>query len=86
MEIKYMTEQEKLALNPGYLSKNFVLLDTEGKEYLKNLSQQLLFIQYPLVLPSPMQKGIQAGTKRGVRGMSGGELNQIFRKSKGVLR
>ncbi|MDR3171819.1 MAG: hypothetical protein LBU17_09365 [Treponema sp.] len=47
-----MTEQEKLA----YLSKNFVLLDTEGKEYLKNLSQQLLFIQYPLVLPSPIQK------------------------------
>jgi hypothetical protein len=40
-------EQEKLE----YLSRSFKLLKQEGKDYIENLSRQLLYIQYPNVRP-----------------------------------
>ncbi|GHU95158.1 hypothetical protein FACS189479_08540 [Spirochaetia bacterium] len=42
-----MTEQEKIV----YLSKNFNFLDKAGKEYLKNVSIQLFFVQHPIFPP-----------------------------------
>jgi hypothetical protein len=54
------TEQE----NVEYLSKNFVLLDQEGKEYLENVSRQLLYVQYPNVRPQVGQKKLEAGEKQ----------------------
>jgi hypothetical protein len=47
-----MTEREKLE----YLSRNFGLLNREGKDYLRNVSRQLLYVQYPIVPPSAGKK------------------------------
>jgi hypothetical protein len=46
------TEQEKVE----YLSKNFIFLDQEGKEYLETLSRQLLYVQCPNVKPAEVLK------------------------------
>jgi hypothetical protein len=47
-----MTEQEKL----DHLSKNFGLLNKQGQNYLRQVARQLLYVQYPAVLPSAPQK------------------------------
>jgi hypothetical protein len=47
-----MTEQEKL----DYLSKNFGLLNKQGKNYLKHVARQLFYIQHPVVLPGAAGK------------------------------
>lgn len=66
-----MTEQEKL----DYLSRNFVLLNEDGKDYLVRVSQQLLFIQYPAVPPLPVhQREYKAHSTCEVL-MSGGETS-----------
>jgi hypothetical protein len=68
-----MTEQEKL----DYVSRNFVRLNEDGKDYLARVSQQLLFIQYPAVPPLPVhQREYKA---HGVREMlvSGGETSLL---------
>jgi hypothetical protein len=48
-------EQEKL----DYLSRNFMLLNQEGKEYIEDVSRQLLYIQCPVMRPSPVQKRLK---------------------------
>jgi hypothetical protein len=69
-----MTEQEKL----DYLSRNFVLLNEDGKDYLAKVSQQLLFVQYPAVPPLPVRQ--REYKSHGVREMSasGGETSLLF--------
>jgi hypothetical protein len=60
-----MTEQEKI----GYISSNFSFLDKAGKEYLKNVSRQLLYIQHPIVPPSlPKKRKHARAAARGGKG------------------
>jgi hypothetical protein len=56
-----LSEREKLE----YLSQNFMLLNQEGKEYLENLSRQLLFVQCPNVQPAGAKKGLKSFQDRG---------------------
>jgi hypothetical protein len=50
------TEQQKKL---DYLSRNFLLLNQEGKDYIEAVSRQLLYIQYPVIRPFPVQKTAQ---------------------------
>jgi hypothetical protein len=43
-----MTEQEELE----HLKEGYKKLNNNGKRYLKDLSQQLFYVQYPVVNPS----------------------------------
>jgi hypothetical protein len=68
-----MNEQEKLE----YLSRNFVRLNEDGKDYLAKVSQQLLFVQYPVVPPPPVrQREYKAHRVREML-VSGGETSLL---------
>jgi hypothetical protein len=43
-----MTEQEEI----DHLRKGFLRLNVQNRHYLKDLTQQLLYVQYPPVNPS----------------------------------
>jgi hypothetical protein len=52
---KNMTEQEEI----DHLRRGFLRLNVQNRHYLKDLTQQLLYVQYPPVNPSFDKKRVE---------------------------